>query len=173
MGPEARRAVVVARGLDPVSTLLHAILLLPLIMSHYRSCSSRAGTCSTRRDVKSVSGGADALLARPLPAPEGPHIAQRADIHLAFLQLGCALISRRFLGSPRPTRENGRPGPPGTASALLLLYQGHDDQEIRDTPHALKGDGFSVRPRGSLPRVPERPARPIEYFSPRSHPGPG
>ena len=24
----------------------------------------------------------------------------RADIHLAFLQLGCALISLRFLGSP-------------------------------------------------------------------------
>ena len=39
----------------------------------------------------------------------------RADIHLAFLQLGCALISLRFLGSPRPTRENGRPGPPRRA----------------------------------------------------------
>ena len=44
---------------------------------------------------------------------------RRADIHLAFLQLGCALISLRFLGSARPTRENGRPGPPRTASAIL------------------------------------------------------
>jgi transposase len=43
----------------------------------------------------------------------------RADMHLAFLQPGCALISLRFLGSPRPTRENGRPGPPRTASAIL------------------------------------------------------
>jgi hypothetical protein len=43
----------------------------------------------------------------------------RADIQLAILQLGCALISLRFLGSPRPTRENGRPGPPRTASAIL------------------------------------------------------
>ena len=41
------------------------------------------------------------------------------DPLLAFLQLGCALISLRFLGSPRPTRENGRPGPPRTASARL------------------------------------------------------
>jgi IS5 family transposase len=43
----------------------------------------------------------------------------RADIHLAFLQLGCALISLRFLGSPRPSREHGRPGPPRTASTIL------------------------------------------------------
>jgi transposase len=43
----------------------------------------------------------------------------RADIQLAFVQLGCALISLRFLGEPRPTRENGRPGPPRTASAIL------------------------------------------------------
>jgi len=43
----------------------------------------------------------------------------RADIHLAFLPLGCALISLRFLGQPRPARENGRPGPPRTASATL------------------------------------------------------
>jgi hypothetical protein len=34
----------------------------------------------------------------------------RADIHLAFLQLGFTLIALRFLGEPRPTRENGRPG---------------------------------------------------------------
>jgi transposase len=44
---------------------------------------------------------------------------RRADIHLAFLQLGCALISLRFLGEPPPPRENGRPRPPSTASAIL------------------------------------------------------
>ena len=43
----------------------------------------------------------------------------RADIHLAFLPLGCARISLRFLGYPRPTRENGRPGLPRTAYAIL------------------------------------------------------
>ena len=43
----------------------------------------------------------------------------RADIHPVFLRLGCAPISLRFLGEPRPTRENGRPGPPRTASAIL------------------------------------------------------
>ena len=43
----------------------------------------------------------------------------RADIHPAFLQLDCALISLSFLGEPRSTRENGRPGPPRTASAIL------------------------------------------------------
>ena len=43
----------------------------------------------------------------------------RADIHLAFLQLGCAPISLRFLGQPCPTRGNGRPGPPRTGSAIL------------------------------------------------------
>jgi transposase len=47
------------------------------------------------------------------------HYEHRADIHLAFWQLGCALISLRFLGSPRPTRENGRPGSPRTASTIL------------------------------------------------------
>lgn len=49
----------------------------------------------------------DALWARiaPLlppepPKPKGgrPRVSDRADIHLAFLQLGCALISLRFLG---------------------------------------------------------------------------
>ena len=43
----------------------------------------------------------------------------RADIRLAFVQLGRALVSLRFLGQPRPTRGNGRPGPPRTASATL------------------------------------------------------
>ena len=44
-----------------------------------------------------LGGRTDALLAQPLPAPEDP-LEHRADIHLAFLQLGCALISLRFLG---------------------------------------------------------------------------
>lgn len=43
----------------------------------------------------------------------------RADLHLAFLQLGGALITLRALSEPRPTRENGRAGPPRTAAAIL------------------------------------------------------
>ena len=38
-----------------------------------------------------------ALDSAAVPAPGGRY-EHRADIHLAFLQLGCALISLRFLG---------------------------------------------------------------------------
>ena len=37
-------------------------------------------------------------------------------------------MSPRFLDSPRPTRENGRPGPRRSAS-VRLLHSAHDDQE--------------------------------------------
>src|SRR5262249_39070994 len=66
-----------------------------------------------------VGGRTDALLAQPHAARLKIRYEHRADIHLGFLPLGCALISLRFLGYPRPTRENGRPGPPRTASAIL------------------------------------------------------
>src|SRR5262245_59505828 len=53
-------------------------------------------------------------------------------------------ISLRFLGYPRPTRENGRPGPPRTAFAILtdgasLLQTINTDRTIQtNSTHFLR-----------------------------------
>jgi len=54
---------------------------------------ARRGTL-IKRAARSISlgRGKGTLVAQPLPATQGPRTARRADIHQAFLTLGCSLI---------------------------------------------------------------------------------